>query len=82
MAVVAALQGRSSAFGRRTPVRRHRGRLASIRRPLLFVLGLMAACALGICSTTPASAQFTYNRGPVRTVPPRPPSDDESEELA
>jgi len=35
----------------------------------------MLACALGICSTTPASAQFTYNRGPVRTVPPRPPSD-------
>src|SRR6185437_5339481 len=75
VAVVAALQGRSSAFGRRTPVRHHRGRLAAIRRPLVFVLGLMLACALGVCSSTPALAQFSYNRGPIRTVPPRPPSD-------
>ncbi len=75
MAVVAARQGRSSAFGRRTPVRRYRARLAAIRRPLAFVFGLMLACALGIGFSTPASAQFSYNAGPKRVVPPRPPSD-------
>jgi LPS-assembly protein len=75
VAVVAARQGRSSVFGRRTPVRRHRGRLAAVRRPPVLILGLMLACALGICSSTPAHAQFSYNKGPTRTVPPRPPSD-------
>jgi len=75
VAVVAARQGRSSAFGRRTLVRRYCARLTAVRRPLAFVLALMLASALSICFSAPASAQFSYNRGPVRTVPPRPPSD-------
>ena len=75
MAIVATRQGRSSASGRRTLVRRHGTRLAAVQRPLAFVLGLMLASTLSITFSTPASAQFAYNKGPVRTVPPRPPSD-------
>ena len=75
MAVVATRQGRSSASGRRTLVRRYCSRLAAVQRPLAFVLGLMVASALSIPLSTPASAQFSYNAGPKRVVPPRPPSD-------
>jgi LPS-assembly protein len=75
VAIVATRQGRSSASGRRTLVRRHGTRLAAVQRPLAFVLGLMLASTLSIIFSTPASAQFAYNKGPVRTVPPRPPSD-------
>ena len=73
MAVVAALQRRSPAFGRRTAVRRHRLRLAAVRRAVLaLVFGLVFAGVLGVALTTPASAQgFTYNPVPPRPKPPR-----------
>ena len=69
MAVVAALQGRSSAFRRRAALRRHRSRLFAV--PMLFV-GLAFAALLGFAATTPAAAQsFTYN--PIHTRPKPPP---------
>ncbi|WP_371259479.1 LPS-assembly protein LptD [Bradyrhizobium sp. URHD0069] len=72
MAVVAARQGSSPVFGRRTAVRRHRTRLAAVSRPILaLVFGLIFADALGVALTTPASAQgFTYNPLPPRPKPP------------
>ena len=76
MAVVAARQGRSSAFRRSTRVRRHRGRLASSRPVLALVFGVIFAAALGIVLATPASAQsFTYNPQPPHPRPLRPPND-------
>jgi len=76
VAVVAARQGRSSAFRRSTRVRRHRGRLASSRPVLALVFGVIFAAALGIVLPTPASAQtFTYNPQPPHPRPPRPPND-------
>jgi LPS-assembly protein len=72
VAVVAARQRRSPAFGRRTRVRRYCGRLAAARGPVLaLVFGIAFAGALGIVATTPASAQgFTYNPRPPRPAPP------------
>ena len=63
MAVVAARQRRSPAFGRRTAVRRHRPRLAVVSGSVLaLVFGFIFAGALWIAADTPASAQgFTYN---------------------
>jgi LPS-assembly protein len=78
VAVVAARQGKSPAFGRRTVVRRYRARLAAAGGPVLAVVcGLIFAAALGLTMTTPALAQgFTYNPRPPRPpVPPRPPND-------
>jgi LPS-assembly protein len=77
VAVVAARQGQSSAFGRRTVVRRHRSRLASARGAILAVLcGLFFAGALGLAMTAPALAQsFTFNPRPPHPVPPRAPND-------
>ena len=76
MAVVAARQGRSSAFRRSTRARRHRGRLAASRPVLAVVFGVIFAAALGIVLATPASAQtFTYNPQPPHPRPPRPPND-------
>ena len=77
MAVVAARQRRSPAFGRRTPVRRHRARLTAVGGPVLaLVFGFLLAGALGVATTTPASAQsFTYNPRPPRPVPPRAAND-------
>jgi LPS-assembly protein len=56
-------------FGRRTPVRRHRVRLATASAPILtLVFGFIFADALTIALTTPATAQgFTYI-----PIPPRP----------
>ena len=73
MAVVAARHSLLPASERRAPVRRHRGRLAAASRAVgLLVLGLAAACALGLAAATPAAAQsFTYNPQPPRVVPPR-----------
>ena len=73
MAAVAALQRRSPAPGRRTAVRRHRGRLAAVRRTVLaLMVGLLLTGVLGVALTTPASAQgFTYNPVPPRPKPPR-----------
>ncbi len=73
MAVVAARHRLLSAFERRAPLRRHRGRLAAAGRAVgLLVLGLAAACALGLANAPPAAAQsFTYNPQPPRVVPPR-----------
>ena len=69
MAVVAALQGRSSLFGRRAAVRRHRLRLFAV--PTLLV-GLAFAALLELAATMPAAAQgFTYN--PIHTRPKPPP---------
>src|SRR5450631_1497814 len=76
VAVVAARQTGSPAFGRRTTVRRQRGRLAAAGGPVLaLVLGIILADALGIAATSPASAQsFTYNPQPPRPKPPPAPS--------
>lgn len=70
MAAVAALQRRSPPSGRRTPVRRHRTRLAAVHGAVLALLvGLLVP---GLLVTTPASAQsFTYNPIPHRPKPPR-----------
>src|SRR3979490_1693627 len=70
VAAVAARQRRSPAFGRRTRVRRYCTRLAASCGPVLaLVFGIAFTGALGIVTTTPASAQgFTYN-----PRPPRPP---------
>src|SRR5450755_3312421 len=76
VAVVAARQTGSPAFGRRTTVRRQRGRLAAAGGPVLaLVLGIILADALGIAATSPAWAQsFTYNPQPPRPKPPPAPS--------
>jgi LPS-assembly protein len=76
VAVVAARQGRSSAFRRSTRVRRRRDRLSASGRVLALVFGVIFAAALGIVLATPASAQtFTYNPQPPHPRPPRPPND-------
>jgi LPS-assembly protein len=76
VAVVAARQRRSPAFGRRTLVRRCCARLAARGPVLALVFGIALAGAPGIVTTTPASAQgFTYNPRPPRPVPPRPAND-------
>ena len=76
MAVVAARQTGSPAFGRRTTVRRQRGWLAAASGPVLaLVLGVILADAFGIAATSPASAQsFTYNPQPPRPKPPPAPN--------
>jgi LPS-assembly protein len=69
VAVVAALQDSSPAFGRRTTVRRDRIRLLAV--PLLLA-GLAFAALLDIAAMTPAAAQgFTFN--PIHTRPKPPP---------
>jgi LPS-assembly protein len=72
VAVVAARQTGSPAFGRRTTVRRQRGWLAAASGPVVaLVLGVILADAFGIAATSPASAQsFTYNPQPPRPKPP------------
>jgi LPS-assembly protein len=77
VAVVAARQGRSPASRRRIALRRHRFRLTAVGAPVLaLIFGLAVAGALGVASTTPASAQgFTYNPRPPHPVPPRAASD-------
>ena len=77
MAVVAARQGRLSAFRRRMVVRRRGVRLAAAIGPALaLVLGLIFAGVLDIGLISPASAQgFTYNPRPPRAVPPRTAND-------
>ena len=68
MAVVAARQGRLSAFRRCAGARRQRTLLTAIRGPVVaLIVGLLGAGALGIAGSAPASAQgFTYNPVPVR----------------
>jgi LPS-assembly protein len=69
VAVVAALQGRSSAFRRRAALRRYRSRLFAV--PMLLA-GLAFAAVLEFTATTPAAAQgFTFN--PIHTRPKPPP---------
>ncbi|SHG99944.1 LPS-assembly protein [Bradyrhizobium erythrophlei] len=77
MAVVAARQWRSPAFGRRICMRRYRARLTAVGRPVLaLVFAFMFAAALGVATTPPASAQgFTYNPIPPRPKPPRAAND-------
>src|SRR6185437_5322868 len=76
VAVVAARQGRSSAFRRSTRVLRYRGCLAAFRPVLALVFGVILTAALGIVSATPASAQsFIYNPRPPHPKPARPPND-------
>jgi LPS-assembly protein len=75
VAVVAARQCMSSAFRRRTLVRRYCSCLPAVG---LSVLALVFALVvgLGIALTTPASAQsFTYNPRPPRPVPPHAAND-------
>src|SRR6202022_3469616 len=63
VAVVAARQGSSFAFGRHTVVRRHSGAMPAILASLLtVVLGVVFAAGLGIAASTPVAAQgFVYN---------------------
>jgi LPS-assembly protein len=77
VAVVAARQWRSPVFRRRMCMRRYRARLTAVNGPVLaLVFGFMVAAALGIATTTPASAQgFTYNPIPPRPKPPRAAND-------
>ena len=77
MAVVAARQGRSSAFRRRTLVRRRWCRLAVTGAPVSTLLcGLVLAAALDVATTMPASAQsFTYNPRPPKPPPARAAND-------
>jgi LPS-assembly protein len=77
VAIVAARQWRSPAFGRRTLVRRYRTRLATVCAPALaVVLGLILAGLLDLATTIPASAQgFTYNPLPPRPKQPKPAND-------
>ena len=49
MAVVAARQLRSPAFRRRTPLRRHRSRLAAVSAPIVALLaGIALAAVIGL----------------------------------
>jgi LPS-assembly protein len=77
VAVVAARQRMSPAFGRRTSVRRYRACMTAVSGSVLaLVFAVVLAGAFGIATTTPASAQgFTYNPRPTRPVPPRPAND-------
>src|SRR3981081_4665135 len=76
VAVVAARQTGSPAFGRRpTCGVRGAGRPAASVPVLVLVLGGILAGALGIATTSPASAQsFTYNPQPPRPKPPPAPN--------
>jgi LPS-assembly protein len=76
VAVVAARQGQSPAFGRCTVVRHHRARLAAGRAVLAVLCGLFFAGALDLAVTAPALAQsFTFNPRPPHPVAPRAPND-------
>ena len=77
MAVVAALQLRSPASGRRTVVRRNRTRMAAFGASIIALLaGLVFAGAIDVALTVPASAQgFVYNPRPPKP-PPRPANND------
>jgi LPS-assembly protein len=76
VAVVAARQGRSSAFQRSTHVRRYRSRLATSGHVLALVFGIILAGALGISLPTPAFAQFTYTPLPPHPPKPQRPAND------
>jgi LPS-assembly protein len=70
VAIVAARQERSPACRRRAVVRRYRGCLTAV------LLGFVLACALGLATAPPASAQgFAYNPRPPRPVTVRPAND-------
>jgi LPS-assembly protein len=77
VAVVAARQGRLTAFPRRTLVRSRWRRLAAVGGPVLtLAVGLILAAALDMAAMAPASAQsFTYNPRPPRPALPRPAND-------
>lgn len=77
MAVVAALQLRSPAFGRRTLLRRKRTRLAAVTAPVIALLaGLVFGGTIELALTVPAQGQsFTYNPRPPKP-PPRPAKND------
>ena len=77
MAVVAAPQSLSPAFGRRTCVRHHRARLGAIGGSIVaLAFGWVVATALGLATATPAAAQgFTYNPRPPKAVVPHPAND-------
>jgi LPS-assembly protein len=68
VAVVAALQGRLYAFGRRSMMRRRRGTAPIV---LTSVLAVLCAAVLGLAASTPVAAQgFTYNPRPSKPKPP------------
>jgi LPS-assembly protein len=73
VAVVAARQGSSPAFKRRTVVRRTRGAVPAILASLLTIgLGVVFAAGFGFVTSTPAAAQgFTYNPPHTRPRPPQ-----------
>ena len=74
MAVVAARSLRSPVFGRRSPLRRQRSRMAAFGVSLAVLVATFAvAGAFSVAVTTEASAQsFTYNPRPPK--PTRPPA--------
>ena len=77
MGVIAALQGRSTVFGRRTVVRGQRVRLTRFWRPYLALLVcVLATGALDVAMPSEAFAQgFVYNPRPPRPVTVRPAND-------
>ena len=77
MGVIAALQGRSTVFGRRTVVRGQRLRLTRFWRPYLALLVcVLATGALDVAMPSEAFAQgFVYNPRPPRPVTVRPAND-------
>ena len=70
VAVVAARQRRSSAFGRRTPVRRHRSRLAAQSARLRHCSRYCRWPAAHAPRHAGPAQSFTYNPRPPRPVPP------------
>jgi LPS-assembly protein len=81
VAIVAARQLGSPAFGRRSPLRRHRSRLAAFGASFsILVAAFILVGALGIAAPTPALAQaFTYNPRPPK--PPHPPAKNDGQML-
>jgi LPS-assembly protein len=77
VAVVAARQIRSPAFGARAVVRRPGIRLAAVTGPVFaLLLGFLVAGAFDIAAMRPAAAQgFTYNPIPPRPRPPKTAND-------
>ena len=75
MAVVAARQLSLSASRRRACVRRSERLFAAIRPLLALMFAVLAAGAIELATTAPASAQYTPR--PPHPTPPRVPTDNQ-----
>src|SRR3954469_7662758 len=74
VAVVAALQGSSSAFVRRILMRRRSaGARTAVASVLAVGFGVLLAAGLGIATMTPVAAQ-SFNPPHTRAKPPPPPA--------